>query len=218
MKRVFHLSAVFVALTLVGAGCPAKQATDVKADAQAQQVADQEQRISASPREMMRGGKSLHCTFAVKDDAVGIAENGEMFIDGKNGKFRSDVDMTITKPRATEYKMYSVTDGTYVYSWGSATPNTGFKVLLSDRPSADKANAAGPEAQDLENPINFSCKAWNVDSSKFNLPAGINFTDVDKMRNSLKAPAVLNGVNMCDVCNQIAEPNAKSRCKKDNCK
>jgi len=225
MKKKLFSFLLLLPLALAVGGCGQKAAVNQVPAANtpaAQNTAVQTDKISATPMEMMQGGKTLDCSYSYTDDQ-GNRQNGEFFVDGINGKFRSDSMITAkstTMPGNT--LAHSISDGTYAYTWSSTDLKTGYKISLKQATSSPAAaTTSSQNTEDLSRKIDYNCRAWTVDNSKFALPAGVTFTDMDQMLNSLKAPAGVSGagtVNACSVCNMIPDAKTKAQCLKANCK
>ena len=141
--------------------------------------------ISSSFEGLMKGGKSLACTFSSVDEKEGTSQIGEYFVDGAKSKFRTEFEST--SKAGEKVKSYIIADGQYAYSWSSASPKMGYKMSFSSLETVS-AGADGQEAGDLDQTIKFNCRNWSVDSSKFDLPADVKFTDMDEMMKSLNIP------------------------------
>jgi hypothetical protein len=66
-------------------------------------------------------------------------------------------------------------DEEFAYTWIDGQ-SQGFKIR------ADAASQLGAQADtqaiDVDRPVNYDCDSWNVDSSLFNTPSGVVFTDL----------------------------------------
>lgn len=72
----------------------------------------------------------------------------------------------------------------YTYSWSSMMPNMGYKVKIDTtaKPSAatdTKAQTSGSYSWNAEQIGDYNCEAWTADASKFAIPKGITFTQVN---------------------------------------
>ncbi|MFA4942382.1 MAG: hypothetical protein WC564_01975 [Patescibacteria group bacterium] len=211
MKNKNYYFLLILPLVFIITGCGQKS-TDVTNTEGSKKMVEQEEQINSTPLEMLRGGKSLHCTFSYKDGDQQVESTGEFYVDGKKGKFRSEGEVNITGPQPQKIKTYSISDGQYAYSWGSNNTSTGFKVSL-DKTTETENTAPDQSVQDLQKPIDFKCRPWTVDSSKFDLPTGIKFTDMDQMLKDLQS-----STGICLMCNQIPDAKMKAECQETNCK
>jgi predicted small lipoprotein YifL len=188
------------------------------------------QKISATALEMMHSGKALDCNYSFQSQQ-GALQSGEFFVDGATGRFRSDVMEMVRVPVPMNIMAYSISDGTYVYTWSSMNPKTGYKVNLSQTSPAavPAATSSVQSTADLNQKIDYNCRPWTVDASKFTLPAGVQFTDMSQMINALKAqtapgaagkPGTIGSApaNACSVCQMIPDAKVKAQCQKANCK
>lgn len=174
-------------------------------------------KMSASAKEMMQSGKSLDCTFSFTDAQQGVAQSGEFYVDGPKARFRSEIEMT-TISTGQKTKAYMITDGDYGYSWNSTNAKMGFKINLNEAPSAENTDKNVQKTEDLNQPFDFNCRDWSVDNSKFILPAGVEFTDINQMMKSLSVPTKTTDITACSICDQIPDAKIKAECQKTSCK
>lgn len=219
MRSKFISLLILLPVVFVLAGCGQKKApadnqtgnTPVNSSEENDEVS-----LTASALEMLRGGKSLHCTFSFKDEVEKMEQSGEFYVDGQNGKFRSEIDATVSSPNQMKIKMHSISDGQYAYSWNSTNDKTGFKVKLEEASNVSETDKQ--KTGDLEQKIDFKCRNWSVDNSMFELPAGVTFTDMNQMIQDLKKPSAGAGVNLCAMCDMISDAAAKSECQQSSCR
>lgn len=177
MKLKFLLVFLLVPLMFLVVGCEKKTADNGNID--------QEEIFNSSPSEMIKLGKSLHCTFSYNLEGE-MASAGEFYLDGKNERFRSE---TMVKDVQSKVEMQStmIFDKNLMYSW-SATP--GYPAI---KMTVQMENQAGSDIQETEQldwdqNAQYKCKKWNVDDSLFTPPANIDFIDFDQMMNSFNIP------------------------------
>jgi predicted small lipoprotein YifL len=219
MRSKFLSLLILLPLLFVLSGCGQKKApADNQTGNEPVNSQDENDEVSmtASALEMLRGGKSLHCTFSFRDEAQGAEQSGEFYVDGKNGKFRSEIDATVSGPSPMKIKMHSISDGQYAYSWNSTNAATGFKVKLEE--ASNVSDADKQKTGDLDQKIDFKCRKWTVDNSMFELPADVTFTDMNQMIENLKKPVGNTGVDLCSMCDMISDAAAKSDCQKSSCR
>lgn len=226
MKKRAYLFLFLLPAVLILGGCgkkvesnnvsPAAQNPAAQNNAATAKGESETTKMSASIKELMKGGKSLDCTFSFTDDKQGVTQSGKFYVDGPNARSRSEIEITTNKT-GQKTESYMITDGDYGYSWSSADAKTGFKINLNEaQPTGNTNNAQNTE--DLNQLINFDCRNWSVDNSKFDLPAGMKFIDINEMMKSLNVPSNAANTSACSICNQIPDAKIKAECQKTNCK
>ena len=108
------------------------------------------------------------------------------------------------------------TDG-YAYMWtDNVAQGTKFKIdsLQNFSPSPGMQS----QATDLNTQVDMKCSDWLVDSTKFEVPANIKFTDMTELTKNLqpitsgKPTASGNPKIDKSVCDNIQEESAKAAC------
>lgn len=175
---------------------------DQKTTPQSQTVVKQNttDQIATQPKslkDLLTLGKTQECSFNDGSD-------NQMTIFVANNKMRGNFD---SKVGGQIMKSHIIVDGQTSYIWVDGQ-NTGYKMSV-DKTVKDQANNQ-PNQVDLDKQVNYSCKDWTADSSVFNLPTGINFTDL----NTLIAPTGKGGSNptQCASCDTLQD-EAKTQCK-----
>jgi len=126
---------------------------------------------------LMDRGKSMKCTYT-QDLGDGDAATGVVYMADKNAR----VEITTNKGTAHEGKMYSITDQEWSYSWTEGSPN-GYKMTLEASKLSEKNEQA---ISDMTEEINFECKSWKKDNSKFKTPSNIAFEDMSEVMGDLE--------------------------------
>jgi major membrane immunogen (membrane-anchored lipoprotein) len=222
MKKRAYLFLILLPVVLIFSGCGKKaDSNKVSPDAQNNAATENKEsentKMSASVKELMKGGKSLECTFSFTDQQSGVTQSGKFYIDGSKARFRSEMAVTTNKT-GEKNEAYMITDGDYGYSWSNISPKTGIKFNLNEPASLNNPNKNGQNTEDLDQKIDFDCRKWSVDKSKFDLPTGVEFTDFEQMMKSLSVPTGAANINVCAICSQIPDAAAKAECQKTNCK
>jgi hypothetical protein len=135
---------------------------------------------SKSLRELLGLGVAQKCTFSTTD-ADGQSLSGTIIID--KTKFKQIV--TTTSKDAGQVTVNAVSDGDYFYSWNSQTPSQGIKFKVptpgvSEAPQETNANL------DLDQKFNYNCSPASISASEFDLPTGIEFTDLQALMDATK--------------------------------
>jgi len=120
------------------------------------------------------------CTFE-STDANG-SNKGSSYISGQ--KVRTD--FSGTDPDGKAYNGSMISDGTYMYSWSTATPQ-GMKIKITEETN----QAVEDVKQDAqENPnqyidpndkVDYKCQGWRADQGMFTPPSDIEFVDYSQL-------------------------------------
>lgn len=133
---------------------------------------------NSSLKQLLAQG-SRKCTYSFSGDASKGEPNGTGTIYTANGN--ADMDISAVVNGATMKSRVVIKDGVY-YGWVDGQP-TGFKMTLND---ADKySNSSAQQGVDINQQQSYSCESWNPDSSKFSVPANIQFTDLASLNASM---------------------------------
>ena len=136
-----------------------------------------------SLRSLLALGKNTMCTFTsvVKNSSssgtVYIASNGDM-----SGDFTSQTSSgTVTS--------HMIMKGGTSYVWSGAQ---GAKMNVSATEATTASNAN--QSVDLDAQVDYDCKNWTRDDSKFVVPTNVNFIDIEAMMKG--AGALPGGVDV----------------------
>ncbi len=199
--------ALFLVLSLGLSGCGQKQSVDTSFN-------DLESFVG-SLNDLLNRGEAVKCSYA-KDDNQGKYQ-GVFYIDGRNQKVRSDINMVTKEAPETTILAYSIMDKEYVYSWTNLLPGQGYKIKLDE---AKAETADNSQKVDWDEKLNFSCQKWNVDNSLLELPKDITFKDLNSIIPSVNTSTNTGtpaGVDLCALCAQITDASAKAQCQKTGC-
>lgn len=118
----------------------------------------------------LKQGGSYKCT--VNQSVEGMDSVGTVYIN--KGDIRGDFNTSVAGMNIDTY--FLVKDN-FTYSWSSMTPGKGFKAPVSASGSANSSTGtSGQYSFNAEQIGDYDCVAWTVDSAKFALPSGVNFT------------------------------------------
>lgn len=159
--------------------------------------------------DMVRSGRSYQCTFEYKDETN--ESSGTVYMTGGAERLRGDFDITDSQAGAME--MHMIRDGGYNYLWGSALPQ-GIKTAVMKKETLFEDEENSP----VDTNIDYECRSWSVDESKFVLPAGVEFQDMSAWQGNIGASmnaeaGVGAAANQCQACDMIGDANAKASCK-----
>lgn len=120
-------------------------------------------------RSLLGLGQNVMCTFT---STAGAESSGTVYV--ANGSMRTDFRAEAAGSVQTG-SMIVKDDTSYVWM-GSQ----GMKMDLSAQAEAN-ANANAEQSVDLDAPVEYDCETWTPDASKFTLPAGVEFVDIQAM-------------------------------------
>ncbi len=225
MKKRVYLLLLLLPAVLIFSGCgkkvennkisPVVENPAVQTNVAAENEKSDTTKTSASVKEMLKSGKSLECTFSSTDTGQGATQSGKMYVDGAKARIRTETEV-ITNSTGVKSEAYMITDGNYGYSWSSIDPKAGIKFNLNESSSVNSTDKSGQNTEDLDQKIDFDCHNWSVDNSKFDLPAGVKFTDFDQMMKSI--PTNTTTIDPCSICKQTTDAAIKAACQNLNCK
>lgn len=156
--------------------------------------------------DLFSSGANQQCTFSYKDETSG--ESSGTFYIAKD-KMRGDITSEI-EGKTTTFSMIRTGDNNYM--WGSEFDG-GIKMTLSLEEL--KGNEEASAYVDLNRNLDYNCKGWSVDNSKFTPPANVKFTDFSALMEVSKKATSGGGFNMdASVCASITDPTTKSACEK----
>jgi len=158
--------------------------TEVSVETEANTSLDVNTKAKGSFRSLLALGKSTQCSFTSVRD--GVTSSGTVYITA-SGDMRGD--FTTEASGGTQTSSMILKDG-YSYVWSG---NQGAKMNVESSASAGAGagtNAQTQQSVDLDSQVDYDCRAWSVDQSKFTLPSGVNFLDIEAM---MKGSAVPTG-------------------------
>lgn len=126
-------------------------------------------KFNGSVNDLIARGGDYECSFTHSTDVSD--STGTVFISGK--KMRGDFNSTTKLAANIKMESHMISDGEFMYNWSSAMP-TGFKVAITKNESS--TSTSGSQGLDYNQKLDYDCKAWMVDASKFVVPTEIKFT------------------------------------------
>lgn len=166
---------------------------------------DNEITLKGSMFDLLKAGNTTKCTYSTKDETISM--KGTTYVSGK--KMRSDSEVTTKDGLKTESHMIS--DGTWIYTWTSAAPQ-GFKMKVeeAETPKSDDntETTAKKGSADIQSNYDFKCSKWIADSSKFDVPADVTFTDFSETLKNLNKDG-----SLCTTCDYAQDADAKAQCR-----
>lgn len=170
--------------------------------------AETEMAEARSFKDLMSLTSSQQCTF--QDTETG--SNGTVY--GGNRKVRGDFT---TNANGQTVGSHVISDGQTVYVWTDGQTQ-GFKMSIA------KIESMTPDTTqnsvDFNKKVDYDCDSWSVDSSKFELPSGIQFQSIDEMMqgidktNMSPAPSSSGSpkATNCSVCDSVP-PASQAQCR-----
>lgn len=211
MKKLWIVVAVIIVLLIAGVGYmqlgKSTKPTEKTTNPAEKPKTTQENVVSGTLKSLLLGGKTQTCTIIYPNNEG----TGTVYVSDK--KFSGD--FTIKGATGTEIKGHTVSDGTYVYIWSSATP-TGVKMKIT----AVNSQPTGTPQQgnvDLNRQVNLKCTPGVADSSKFTIPTNIQFMDISNFAKPSGIP-VVTGTSKVQTggtspCESITNATAKAACE-----
>lgn len=181
-----------------------------------QENSTNKQQVTASLKDLLVRKDNQKCSYTDRTD--GSQSSGTIYSNAK--QMRGDFSYTDAQGKTMTSHM--VSDAEFVHVWVDGQPR-GFKMSVATADSPTSGDATQNAGFDLEKSYSYDCDSWNVDSSLFKLPTGVEFTDISKMTGALNGlqtvPAINSGntpptgqvQNLSAVCDQLPEPS-KSEC------
>jgi hypothetical protein len=208
---------IVAALALAGGGAYVYTQSDTTASVET----TSEHAAMGTLKDLMAQGSSK-CT--VTNTVANSESTGTVYIG--DGKMRGDFTTVTTNPAMT-VESHMISDGEMIYTWSNQMPQ-GIKMSVSAT-AAPNADAAANAQVDMYNAqVNYDCDSWNVDASQFEVPATVEFMDMNQMMQgamkalpnaatqgavdaSMKAGASATA-QQCAACDQLPD-SAKAQCK-----
>lgn len=183
-------------------------------------VAQQAQDTTNSNTQVADGPKSLRDLMSINNQMctfVDAESSSEGTVYAGNGKMRGDFSV---KMGTTTIASHMISNSNDVYVWVDGGKG-GFKGSLE---AISKANAQSSDPKtksvDPDRKIDFKCKSWIVDNSKFNLP-NMEFVDFNSMMSAPSGVPSATGsgsantdmkASQCAACDNLS-PDAAIQCK-----
>jgi ABC-type glycerol-3-phosphate transport system substrate-binding protein len=187
MKKVLGLSLVLFSSLFLSA-CGVKpddnSATTTPSDQQEESV-----KSSFSLRDLIAKNIPQKCVWTSNVD--GTQSQGTMVISGN--KFKQE---TTIKQDGEEFVTYSISDGTYLYTWqekaGNVSPEIAMKMKLDtfenpDKDSAPSDNPTSVGTVDFDQEYQYNCSPTVVSESDFQPPKDVEFTDYSQFLEDIQS-------------------------------
>ncbi|MCB9805667.1 hypothetical protein H6775_00740 [Candidatus Nomurabacteria bacterium] len=167
-----------------------------------------EEDFAGSVKDLFLSGKNVTCTFSRTD------ENGEMagtvYIKASEEKVRGD--FTLKQSDGNEFETHVINDNQYGYTWGTSPFGTmAIKFDVSEDNKDDTESDDQPFNPDEK--LDYKCKSWNIDESKFTPPSDVEFQDFSHEMQMMQDSQASVKNSQCSACDQIPDPNSQAQCR-----
>lgn len=180
------------------------------------------QTIQGKLSDLLAQNTSMACSFSYADAQGQTTSSGDVYV--ANGQMRGDFEtnMPTANPPITRTHMIKVEDVSYI--WGMDGKN-GYKMTITDEdvdklqsylPKAEQSTGSAARPTDQQD-ASYDCRAWSVDSTMFEPPSDIVFTDMSPMMDQI--PTRLENdasptTDACEACQMAPDEAARASCKK----
>lgn len=173
--KIYSLLVFFLFVFLLTA-CSSQK--DIKDDLEEERLNDEvsEQVLFTNTKDLLNKGEPLYCRHQMSNEEFEISS--KYYFDSENQRMRSDSEAYAKDEDLTYNSSFIIKDG-WAYMWNDLMIMDGMKFYLDE-------TEAESESLDLEEELEFICQTWQVDSSIFELPDDINFSDMSELLNQLK--------------------------------
>lgn len=157
---------------------------DANANANANLGVNTNANAKGSLRSLLALGKNSMCTFRSVHE--GVTSSGTVYI-ASNGDMSGDFQLQ--DPNSKYAHSYMIIKGGTSYVW-SGTQGAKMNVSATQNATASNTN----QSIDLDAQVDYDCKNWTLDNSKFTVPTNVNFVDIEAMMKG--AGALPGGVDV----------------------
>lgn len=147
--------------------------------------------------DLLARGKTMKCTYHQEVEGGGTADGIVYMADGN-----SLVEI-ITNDTADLGKIYALITNEWHYSWVDGAPG-GFKMTVE---AAEMDEKMKNSVSKMTDEIDFECKKWKKDNSKFKVPSNVNFQDMSGIMEGFDTGKAMDEIEnidtnkiICDLC------------------
>lgn len=130
----------------------------------------------SSLRGLMSLNQNIQCDFTSYTEETGGSVAGTVYVSGE--RIRGDFDMEQAEADTTIASHLIVNDD-QIYAW-TVSPQGTYAYTFSLSEANDTEEGADSFAS-LDDQVTYTCRAWEADASKFELPSGIEFTSMERL-------------------------------------
>ncbi|HPD74040.1 MAG TPA: hypothetical protein PLX95_02000 [bacterium] len=188
MKKYISLAALLITISLTLTACTTKDKIQInkesKSDKGEMTVTEEnkEEDLNGNIFDLLKLNKSIKCTF--KSETEDGTTSGVTYV--ADGKTKTEYEIQSDE---VNIKSYSVFDGEWVFTWTSEN-NQGTKLNIKNIENISKETAEEQETEEFDysdqtQDFDYKCESWTPDKSVFELPKGMEFTDLNEMMEDL---------------------------------
>ena len=136
---------------------------------------NEEELIFGSMQDVLVYNKPLKCSYVDISDE-GIETIGIIYV--ADNKRRTEFEI-INKETNEKIKMNSIHTGEWMYSWNNLLTE-GTKMNLKEMYGDEQFEKYSQgETASMKKKIDFKCRTWILDNSKFSFPSDVEFKDIE---------------------------------------
>ena len=150
---------------------------------------------------LIAAGNDVTCNISYVDGSG----TGVVFV--ADGKVRGDFNTKNSD--GTQIESHMIQDGKFGYIW-SGTQGT--KIKVDETATASPSTTDNQQTTDLSKEVDLNCSAWSADSSKFEVPQDVQFSDLSGFTQPQVSPGTTNDSQGSTFCDQLTDPTAKAAC------
>jgi len=179
MSKKLSLIIPVLILPLFFSGCFHKQTSDNE-----QPKEEQEKKIRGSLESLVAEGKPVQCRYEGQNEQTTF--QGETYVSGN--KIRQDIAEEVG---GDKMEIHMIIDNQQAYVWNSTQPSEGIKMTINKNEEkikeSDNTGEVPRQFDDWKTEYDFSCQSWQVDNTKFDLPADVTFRDTSTIFDNINA-------------------------------
>jgi hypothetical protein len=162
---------------------------------------------SGTLKSLLALGQNLTCDFSYTEPESGSQTEGTTYIADEN--MRGDFTMT---QDGEEYTMSAIHDGEFVYTWGSGPMGAmAMKFPVDDTEVSSETSVRDNDPLQSDDEVEYDCRRWSVDSSKFVPPSDIEFQDIGMQIQQINSGSGDLKAAQCAACDQVPA-EARAQC------
>lgn len=224
MSKKILVVACLVMMATVFSGCDllggdknketAKEGANIEQGKESNNKDDnKEESFFGSMQDLIARGKSVKCTYKQSASANNDEYEVVMYISG--GNVRTEAEMKTGEGKTMQSNM--VINKDWMYMWNSSTPN-GMKADMRKMPQGEDVTESdvNKDMANLAKNMDYECRAWIPDNSKFKVPTNIEFNDITEMMSGVSGVSGKFGDMSGEDINELENEANKFLC--DHCK
>ena len=175
---------------------------------------NEEESFFGSVQDLLTCGKSLKCVYSI-DNERGKA-TGVIYVSGN--KIRSEVE--IVENAGKKMEVDSIIADNWMYTWNSLMSG-GTKMNIKEMQSetGEDYSQNENEADKMREEMDYKCRPWIPDNSKFTVPSDVEFRDLTEMMQGFdideaEENAGEASAKLCEMCEMLTG-EARNKCRAD---